>query len=408
MNAGRRWMRAGGAEIMVLLGAGVLLAACLQVAWWTSLSLRGHRGAGGPWATAFNTLALLALDGAVIAAMWRRPATARVGATALLATLPCLPFLMPAHLAWLSEVRVGAFGDFSWGFLPSDAYPFLAGGRGDRTDPREVLGVLAALLVARLGAAALARPRVGTVPVGVALVGVSLLLVEALHASATRPPISRWLELYPVMASVRVRDVPRAPEQTGPWFSPFVRLARSAASPGDGTEIIWPSAPPLPDGVGGTLPEQPLALTCPRDETLVLRRGPFDGMMLLACGASPPLQPTRWLSSGGPISVIEVHYWEIKVFNSQLVGRLAPPGAWWGLGALALAASGVLLRGRRRTLLRAAENPYRSPLARAGGHVVVEASMALAMRVGAVVIAVHGAAPLVMLAWIRLLQARSG
>lgn len=408
MDAGRRWVRACSAEILVLLGAGALLAACLQVARWTSLGLQGHLGAGGPWATAFNTLALLALDGAVIAAMWRRPAMARVGATALLATLPCLPFLMPAHLAWLSEVRTGAFGDFSWGFSPTDAYPFLAGGRGDRTEPREVLGVFAALLVARLGAAALARSRVGTVSVGVALVGVSLLLAEALHASATRPPISRWLELYPVMARVRVRDVPRAPEQTGRWFSPFVRLARSAASPDDGTEIIWPSAPPLPDGVGGTLPEQPLALTCPRDETLVLRRGPFDGMMLLACGASPPLQQTRWLSSGGPISVIEVHYWEIKVFNFQIVGRLAPSPAWWGLGVLALAASGALLRGRRRTLLRAAEHPYRSPLARAGGHASDEAARALAMRVGALVIAVHGAAPLVIHLWIRLLQARSG
>lgn len=408
MNEGRRWVRAGSAEILVLLGAGALLAACLQVARWISLGLQGHLGEEGPWATAFNTLALLALDGAVIAAMWRRPAMARVGATALLATLPCLPFLMPAHLAWLSEVRVGAFGDFSWGFSPTDAYPFLAGGRGDRTDPREVLGVLAALLVARLGAAALARSRLGAACVGGALVGVSLVLVEALYASATRPPVSRWTELYPVLASVRVRDVPRAPEQTGAWFSPFVRLARSAASPDDGTEIIWPSAPPLPDGVGGTLPEQPLALTCPRDETLVLRRGPFDGTMLLACGASPPLQRTRWLSSGGPISLIEVHYWEIKVFNFQLVGRLAPPRAWWGLGVLALAASGVLLRGRRRTRLRAVENPYRSPLARGGAHASDEASSALAMRVGAVVIAVHGAAPLVMHLWIRLLQARSG
>jgi hypothetical protein len=408
MNAGRQWVRAGSAEIVVLLGAGALLAACLQVARWISLGLQGHLGEEGPWATAFNTLALLALDGAVIAAMWRRPAMARVGATALLATLPCLPFLMPAHLAWLSEVRVGAFGDFSWGFSPTDAYPFLAGGRGDRTDPREVLGVLAALLVARLGAAALARSCVGTVSVGGALVGVSLVLVEALYASATRPPISRWTELYPVLASVRVRDVPRAPEQTGAWFSPFVRLARSAASPDDGTEILWAAAPPLADGLGGTLPEQPLALPCPRDETLILRRGPFDGAMLLTCGVSPPLQRTRWLSSDGPISVIEVHYWEIKVFNFQLVGRLAPPPVWWGLGVLALAASGVLLRGRRRPAPLAAENPYRSPLAGAGGRATDEATRVLAMRVGAVVIAVHGAAPLVMHLWIRLLQARSG
>jgi hypothetical protein len=56
----------------------------------------------------------------------------------------------------------------------------------------------------------------------------------------------------------------------------------------------------------------------------------------------------------------------------------------------------------------AAGHPYRSPLARAGERAIDEAPIALAMRVGAAVIAVHGAAPLVMLAWVRRFVLRSG
>lgn len=408
MNAGRRWMRAGGAEIMVLLGAGALLAAWVVAAWWGRRAFEGRLGEDGWWATAFNTLALLALDGAVIAAICRRPSTARVGATALLATLPCLPFLMPAHLEWLSAIRVGGYGCMRWGLVPQDFYAFLRERRWDFGTPSVAAGALVALLVARLAAADVVWSGRGRRGVVVALLGVATLIGEALYASATRPSVERWLDAFPVLARVRVRDVPRDPDQTGRWFSPVVRLTRRGTRSSDEREIIRATATRLPDGRGGTLSGDPWDLECPLDESLILRRGPLDGTMLLACGAAPPTQRTRHRAEREAREVIEVHHWEIKVYNFYLVGRVAPPAAWCGLAALALAASGVLLRRRRPHPTRAAEHPYRSPLARAGGHASDEASRALAMRVGGVVIAVHGAAPLVMHAWVRLFLLRSG
>lgn len=347
--------------------------------------------------------ALAAASALALGAVARRHrGAARCVTLTLLTSLVALPALHSASLAWLSEVRVGGVGHFELRLGPTYFYPLVR----DRF-PRSFADLIAriaipSLLFARCGMALLERPRARAVLTAVSLGAVALLLGAALHATVTRPLPSRWLEAFPVLARVPVRDVRERSEGGATQLPAQVTLVRDAHESRDDLAVVSASAPALPDRRGGTHPQDPFPLECPLAETLVLRSMPGEDLLLLSCGEAPP---SRW-EGGGERSVVDVHCWWFKLRNLHLVGRVAPDPAWTATAALGLLLAGAIVVARKRPSRRdEPTHPYRS-VAAEGGDAAERARLeALVACAVAVAVAVHAAAPLVLSAWLRLLLA---
>jgi hypothetical protein len=338
----------------------------------------------------------------------RHRAAARCVTLTLLASLVALPAVHWASLIWLSEVRVGGFGDFVWGVEPRDFYPFIRGGRWWSFGDHSARIAVPSLVLARCGMALMERPRARAVLTAFSFGAVALLFGVALYETTTRPPPSRWLDAFPVLARVPVRAV-REGSQGGATHLPAqVTLMRGASGLRHGVEMaaVSATAPALPDGQGGTYPQYPTGLVCPLAETLVLRSAQRESMLLLSCGEAPP---SRWGGGGmqsGERSVIEVHSWEFKLRNLHLVGRVAPAPLWTAAAALGLLVAAASVVARRRPSRRdEPTHPYRSVVT-AGGDAAERAKLeALVAHTVALAVTIHAAAPLVLSAWVRLLLA---
>lgn len=391
--------------------AQALAAAALLVGWSVALGFVAFECAERrvPSASTLAVLnaALAAVSALSLGAVARRHRhVARCVTLTLLASLVALPAVHRASLTWLSEVRVGGFGDFVWGIEPRDFYPFISGGRWWSFADHITRIAAPSLVLARCGMALLDRSRARAALTVVTLGAVALLLGAALHATATRPPPSRWLEAFPVLARVPMRDVRERSAGGATQLPAQVTLVRDPHAQRDELAMVSASAPALPDGRGGTHPEGPFALACPLTETLVLRSVQRESMLLLSCGEAPP---SRWEGGGmvsGERSVIEVHYWEFKLRNLHLVTRVAPDPAWTATAALGLLLAAAIVVARRRPSRGdGPAHPYRSAVAAEGDAAERARLEALVACAVALAVAVHAAAPLVLSAWLRLLLA---
>lgn len=385
--------------------AQALAAAALLVGWSVALGFVVHVCAERHLA---STSTLAALNAALAAATAlslgaiarRHRGAARCITLTLLTSLVALPALHAASLEWLSEVRVGGVGHFELRLGPTAFYPLVRDGFPCSFADLIARIAIPSLLFARFGMALLERPGARVAVTAVLLGAVALLLGVALHATARRPLPSRWLEAFPVLARVPVQDVRERSEGGATQLPAQVTLVRDAHEFRDDLAVVSASAPALPDGRGGTHPQDPFPLECPLAETLVFRSVPRESLLLLSCGEAPP---SRW-EVGGERSVIDVHCWWFKLRNLHLAGRVAPAPLWTVIAALGLILAGaIVVEGRSRSRRAAPAYPYRSVVAQGGD--AAERAELEAILACAVAVAVHAAAPLVLSAWLRGLHA---
>lgn len=392
--------RVGAAPLRALAqGLAGFLALCA----WGYLSFRACAFLGEPrWIylpAAWSALSVGAALG-IVAAARRWPGLRGVVAFALLMSVPLLPWLHGPTLDWLSLVHVGGFGDFVWGLRPGDFYPLR-----DRNFETSVACSAAFFAVplafAALMLAALRRRALRRVAIGAAVALVTGLTALACFHLATRPPLARWLDAFPVVARVRSDDVP-ANTSGRTLLVPSTRVELSRAVAPNGEEVVFSRAPAISDGDGHPLPPDSRPLDCRAGATLVLRRVPEDNLLLLSCGEPPA---SRWDGAeyeSRPAPAVEVHYWEIKLRNLHLLRYTAPPPSWVATAVAGLALALALARRRRAVQPSAIVSPYRTPATREATPAGDDAYRAV-LDAAAIATAVHAAAPLALVAWVRLL-----
>lgn len=384
----------------LVLGAWAVAASCLD-------DLPFARRAG-PWALESVALALLVVL-ASLGAGTRFPRLRRLLATALLGSVPMLPFLHRTLLGWLSGVLVGDWGDAFWALSPGLYYGFEDLCRFPAWVPAQALPAL--VLACLPLSAALGRGRWGRALLGVAFGVVACLVGAAALAAVTRPAHQEWSHTLPVLARILVarvtvggRDWRDRPPGTA--LAAGVEVLR-AWSPADDPGA-WPETilvrPPGGEGDhdwGGALP-----LTCARESTLTLLAFPRGRRLLLSCGHES--DPRNWGDEDNARRgrqhvqpLIEVHSWEHRVYRFEALGLAAPPPAWTllGAGGLLLAAA-LVYRARPRTASppRDGKHPYREP-ATGGGVPALIDERGMLLRAAAMAAAVHLSAPLALLGW---------
>ncbi len=339
---------------------------------------------------------------------------ARAVTAGLLGSIALLPYLHTTTLEWLGEVRVGGFGDFVYGITPEAFYPFALGLLRRSNALVGVAFVAAAALLGHLAAMPLWRERLRARASQVALALVAVVVAWSASHALTRPPIERWLTTFPVVARVPLREVAIDPRRDLDDFGPDVprpdrtrlpggvELLRRSLPHADGTIVVDVSAPPLTRPDGSELPANALPLRCSPDATLMLRRVPDEpSLRLLSCGDDPVSRREGSSMIRGETSVIEVHYWELKLRNVHMLRRVAPPTPWLFVGALGLVLAMIALRARRsRASTRSESTPYRTAALDDRSRDRDEPREAV-LRAAVIAGAAHCAAPLILALWTR-------
>lgn len=356
----------------------VPLAAAVFVAWATgvdwlfdSTSLR-HFVEVGSIVVALPVVALLHQVGA------RNPGLRRPVTLLLLSSVILLPFLHAPLLLWFSDLLAGRWGDCFCVLGPFELFglePLLLPYRW-RTDLWAVV-TLALLLVAHAAllpvAIALGRLRARRA-VAVALSGVAVVASVAVVHTFTRPDHARWVDALPVHATIAVDRIPyTAWTDDGPL--PGATLAPGIVVTRDRGGLVL--------GYGGQSD-----LPCARGSTLRLQMmpGPIP-RPLLSCDLS-----TR----DGVGTMAADTPWK-HVYRFEALDLSAPPLAWIGFALLGLVGAAVLLREPRRSATRSA-HPYRERFAD-DAPVDADDGRAALQRAAALAVAVHAAAPLILLPW---------